>query len=280
MQTARSRRGSSSRSISRASRPTTSAAGAQRDRRHQSRGARRLPTRSTPSARSKGARGPLHGIPVLVKDNYETMEMPTTAGSIALAHLPSGARRVPGRSCGRGRGDSRQDEHARARRRDHDRGLAVRADAESVRSRSQARRIERRNGRRHRRELRGRRAWAATPADRSAIPASHNNLVGLRGTQGLSSRTGIVPLSSTQDIGGPIARSIDRPRDHARCDGRPRSGRCRTTAAATDTFRSRIASCCGGALKGARIGVVRSLFGTAAEDQEVTDDRQQARWRR
>src|SRR4029453_11365226 len=40
------------------------------------------------------------------------------------------------------------------------------------------------------------------------IPASHNNLVGLRGTQGLSSRSGIVPLSSTQDIGGPLARTI------------------------------------------------------------------------
>ena len=34
--------------------------------------------------RSKSVRGPLHGIPVLVKDNYETIEMPTTAGSIAL----------------------------------------------------------------------------------------------------------------------------------------------------------------------------------------------------
>ena len=34
---------------------------------------------------SSGPRGPLHGIPVLVKDNYETIEMPTTAGSIALA---------------------------------------------------------------------------------------------------------------------------------------------------------------------------------------------------
>ena len=40
------------------------------------------------------------------------------------------------------------------------------------------------------------------------IPAAHNNLVGLRGTQGLSSRRGIVPLSHTQDIGGPIARSV------------------------------------------------------------------------
>ena len=34
---------------------------------------------------ARGARGPLHGIPVVVKDNYETIEMPTTAGSLALA---------------------------------------------------------------------------------------------------------------------------------------------------------------------------------------------------
>src|SRR5260370_22548780 len=40
------------------------------------------------------------------------------------------------------------------------------------------------------------------------IPAFHNSLVGIRGTQGLSSRTGIIPLSSTQDIGGPIGRSV------------------------------------------------------------------------
>ena len=35
--------------------------------------------------RTGKVRGPLHGIPVLVKDNYETVEMPTSAGSIALA---------------------------------------------------------------------------------------------------------------------------------------------------------------------------------------------------
>jgi Asp-tRNA(Asn)/Glu-tRNA(Gln) amidotransferase A subunit family amidase len=40
------------------------------------------------------------------------------------------------------------------------------------------------------------------------IPAAHNNLVGLRGTQGLSSRRGMVPLSHTQDIGGPMARTV------------------------------------------------------------------------
>jgi Asp-tRNA(Asn)/Glu-tRNA(Gln) amidotransferase A subunit family amidase len=40
------------------------------------------------------------------------------------------------------------------------------------------------------------------------VPAAHNNLVGLRGTQGLSSRSGIIPLSSSRDIGGPLARNV------------------------------------------------------------------------
>ena len=31
---------------------------------------------------AKGARGPLHGIPILIKDNYETVGMPTAAGSL------------------------------------------------------------------------------------------------------------------------------------------------------------------------------------------------------
>src|SRR6202023_4295480 len=40
------------------------------------------------------------------------------------------------------------------------------------------------------------------------IPSANNNLVGLRGTPGLSSRFGIIPLSHTQDIGGPLARTV------------------------------------------------------------------------
>ena len=34
---------------------------------------------------ARGTRGPLHGVPVVVKDNYDTVDMPTTAGVIALA---------------------------------------------------------------------------------------------------------------------------------------------------------------------------------------------------
>ena len=40
------------------------------------------------------------------------------------------------------------------------------------------------------------------------IPSANNNLFGLRGTMGLSSRDGIIPLSHTQDIGGPLARTV------------------------------------------------------------------------
>src|SRR4030095_6635592 len=41
------------------------------------------------------------------------------------------------------------------------------------------------------------------------IPSSHNNLVGLRGTRGLASGHGIVPLSHTQDIGGPFRQPAE-----------------------------------------------------------------------
>ena len=41
------------------------------------------------------------------------------------------------------------------------------------------------------------------------IPSAHNNVVGLRPTLGLSSRTGIIPFGHTQDTGGPIARTVE-----------------------------------------------------------------------
>ena len=41
------------------------------------------------------------------------------------------------------------------------------------------------------------------------IPSCHNNVVGLRPTIGLSSRAGIIPFSRTQDVGGPMARTVE-----------------------------------------------------------------------
>ena len=101
------------------------------------------------------------------------------------------------------------------------------------------------------------------------IPAANQNLVGLRGTQGLSSRTGVMPLSSTQDIAGPLARTVTDlaimldatvgpdPADPITAEGASHSPK---------TYRESLQA---DGLKGARIGVLRALFGTAPEDEEV-----------
>jgi len=102
------------------------------------------------------------------------------------------------------------------------------------------------------------------------IPAAHNNLVGLRPTMGVTSRYGIVPLASTQDIGGPITRSVADlalmldavagfdPRDAATAESVGR-----VPASYTDYLRP-------DGLRGARLGVLAELFGSEARDQPVT----------
>ena len=215
-------------------------------------------------------RGPLHGIPVLVKDNYETIEMPTTAGSIALAtfhprrdaylvqRLKAAGAVILGKtnmhefaagitSIGSGFGAVKNPY-------DLDRnpggssggtGAAVAANF----------------------------AVAGMGSDTCGSirnPASENNLVGLRGTQGLSSRTGIVPLSSTQDIGGPIARSIVDLAVMLDATVGADSADASTAASAGHIPASYRAGLRVDTLRGARIGAIRSLFGTAAEDREVS----------
>ncbi len=220
--------------------------------------------------RAGRVRGPLHGIPVLVKDNYETVEMPTTAGSIALAafHPRADAFQVrrlkeagaviigktnmhelaSGITTISSSGDQTKNPY------DLDRnpggssggtGSAIAANFASA-------------------------GMGSDTCGSIRIPAGNNNLVGLRGTRGLSSRTGIVPLSSTQDIGGPIARTItdlaimlDATVGPDPADESTRLGKGRVPA----SFRGALSA---DGLKGKRIGVVRTLFGTAPEDQEVT----------
>ena len=215
-----------------------------------------------------GPRGPLHGIPILVKDNYETVEMATTAGSVALSshhprrdatlvrklrdagavilgkttmhELAAGITTV-GSSFGQTRNP--YDLHRTPGGSSGGTGAAVAANFAAA-------------------------GMGSDTCGSIRIPAANNNLVGLRGTQGLSSRHGIVPLSSSQDIGGPIARSIA---DLAilldltvGADPLDRQ----TVARPKPDFRRNLEN---DALAGARIGVARSLFGTAPEDQEVTN---------
>ena len=100
-------------------------------------------------------------------------------------------------------------------------------------------------------------------------PASHTALVGLRPTIGLVSRAGIIPLSSTNDVGGPLARSVADAAamlnvlaGYDAADPVTEQGKGRQEADYTK-FLVR------DGLKGARIGVVRSYFETKTTDPQI-----------
>jgi amidase len=155
-----------------------------------------------------GPRGPLHGIPLLVKDNYETRGMPTTAGSKTLAGFaPDRDAELVARLRAAGAiilGKTTMHEFAY--------GIETWGSAfGKTRNPYDPERNPGGSSGGTAAAVAANFAVAGLGSDTCGsirIPASHNSLVGLRGTQGSSSRRGIIPLSSTQDIGGPLARSI------------------------------------------------------------------------
>ena len=222
--------------------------------------------------RSAGTvRGPLHGIPVVVKDNYDTADMPTTASSIALATSvpPDDATQV------RRLRDAGAIILGKTNMHELARGITTIASFGG----------QTRNpydpGRNPGGSSGG--TGAAVAASFGAfgmgsdtcgsirIPSAHQALVGLRGTRGLASGDGIVPLSRTQDIGGPLARSVEDlalaldatvgvdPADPA------------TSVAEGNVPASYADSLNAGALEGARLGVVTALLGEGAAERLVRD---------
>ena len=213
------------------------------------------------------ARSALYGLPLLLKDNIDTADrMRTSAGSLALTQHRTARRPAwSARLRDSGRGDPGQDQpqrvgqlplHACQQRLER----ARRADPQSVRARPQPVRIELRL-RRGRGRRPGRVAAIGTETDGSIIcPAAMNGIVGIKPTLGLVSRSGIVPISHSQDTAGPMARSVadaaalltviagSDPRDPATADA---------DAHATDYTHYLAAD----ALRGKRIGVVRALAG-------------------
>lgn len=100
-------------------------------------------------------------------------------------------------------------------------------------------------------------------------PSSANNLVGIRPTRGLVSRAGVMPNSRTQDEVGPLARTVtdaalilDVMAGYDPNDPITASGRGRQPASYTHLLNK-------DALKGARIGVMTNLIGTAERHREV-----------
>jgi len=218
---------------------------------------------------SRGPRGPLHGIPVVVKDNYETADMPTTAGSLALAGM-----------------ETHRDAFQVRKLRDAGAVIVGKTNLHELASGITT--ISSMGGQTLNPYGLGRNPGGSSGGTGAAVasnfavagmgsdtcgsirnPASHNNLFGLRGTSGLSSRTGIVPLSHTQDIGGPLARSvIDLAIMLDATVGKDPDDAITATSDGhiPSSYRQALST---EALKGARIGVLTSLFGSAPEDQEV-----------
>jgi amidase len=217
--------------------------------------------------KAKGPRGPMHGIPVLIKDNIDTADrMMTTAGSLALvgakppkdsfvaqrlraagavilgktnlsewANIRSG-HSVSGWS---GRGGLTKNPYALDRNpcgSSSGTGAGISANFAA--------------------------AGIGTETDGSIVcPSSSNGLAGIKPTVGLVSRGGIIPISHTQDGAGPMCRTV---RDAAILLGALTGvdGDDAATAASAGKAQTDYAQYCDpNGLKGARIGVARKYFG-------------------
>jgi amidase len=223
-------------------------------------------------------RGPLHGIPVLIKDNIDTADrMHTSAGSLALgesiaprdafiaARLREAGAIILGKtnlsewanfrsthstSGWSGRGGQTKNPYVLDRNpcgSSSGTGASIAANLAAV--------------------------GIGTETDGSIVcPSSANALVGIKPTLGLVSRSGIIPISHSQDTAGPMARTVTDAaallavlsgidaRDAATAESRGK--------AATDYARVLNP----GALKGARIGVARGFFGFSDAVDRVMDE--------
>jgi amidase len=224
--------------------------------------------------KERHVRGPLHGIPVLIKDNIDTADrMQTTAGSLALLGSKptrdsfvaqklreSGAvilgktnlsewaniRSSHSSSGWSGRGGQTTNPYALDRNpcgSSSGSGAAISASLCAV--------------------------AVGSETDGSIVcPASANGIVGIKPTLGLISRSGIIPIAHSQDTAGPMARSV---RDAAILLGAlagvdPRDGATSASAGKAAADYTKFLDPHG--LRGARIGVARKYFGSNdAQDQ-------------
>ncbi|MDQ3517675.1 MAG: amidase [Gemmatimonadota bacterium] len=228
--------------------------------------------------KSRGPRGPLHGIPVLLKDNIDTADrMMTSAGSLALAgsapprdafiaqrlreagavilgktNLSEWAnfRSTKSTSGWSGRGGQTRNPYALDRNpcgSSSGSGASISANLAAI--------------------------AVGTETDGSIIcPATTCGLVGIKPTVGLVSRSGIIPISHSQDTAGPMTRTVT---DAAILLGAlagvdPRDTATRASSGKSPADYTRFLDPAG--LKGARIGVARNFFGFSERVDKVMED--------
>jgi amidase len=219
-----------------------------------------------------GPRGPLHGIPVVLKANIDTADsMRTSAGSLALAqHRPTADAFVVGRMRAAGAvilGKANLSEWANFR---------------STRSSSGWSSVggQTRNAYHARRNPCGSSSGSAvavaanltvvavgTETDGSVVcPSGINGIVGIKPTLGLISRSGIIPIAHSQDTAGPMARSV---RDAAILLGAMTGIDEHDPASATLQAESTdfTVNLTADGLDGKRIGVIRSYYGAGTNPE-------------
>jgi Asp-tRNA(Asn)/Glu-tRNA(Gln) amidotransferase A subunit family amidase len=219
--------------------------------------------------RRGGPAGPLHGIPVVVKDNFDTCDLPTTGGSIALAHSQPARdattveriRRAGGIVIGK----TNLQEFARG-------GLSESSLGGQTLNPYDLTRTPGGSSGGTGAALAAGMAVLGTGTDTGQSirsPASACCLVGVRPTRGLVSRAGVMPNSFTQDEAGPLARTVT---DAACLLGVMAGYDPRDPVTALGVGRqpaSYVAQLDAGALRGARIGIASDLLGAEARHREV-----------
>ena len=225
------------------------------------------------AAAAEDANLPLHGLTVLVKDNIETYEFPTTAGSLALANNTTGrdAPLIANLRAAGGvvLGKTNLSEWANIRDNDSTSGWsavggltrnphAIDRNACGSSSGSGA-------------AVAAGFAWAAIGTETNGsitCPASINGVVGFKPSVGLVSRTHVVPISSTQDTAGPMAGTV---RDAAMLLGAiagkdPADPVTLTVPNRRTDYAAGLADF---SLQGVRIGVMRNQIGNSDDVRRV-----------
>lgn len=217
----------------------------------------------------RSSAGPLHCVPIVLKDNFDTADMPTTAGHVSMKNSrPQADAFTVVRMREAGAlilGKSNLQEFARG-------GMSVSGLGGQVRNPYDLTRTAGGSSGGTGAALAANFALLGTGSDTGQSirsPASASNLVGIRPTRGLVSRAGVIPNSLTQDEIGPITRTVTDaarlldvmagydPADPVTALSIGRMPKSYTHLLAKD------------ALKGARIGVMTTMFGKEARHQEV-----------
>ncbi len=102
-------------------------------------------------------------------------------------------------------------------------------------------------------------------------PSSHQSLVGIRSTMGLTSRSGVVPLNLLADIAGPIARTVEDAVAVFQVVAGEDPDDAVTAAARGHVAANYAASLVRDGLKGARIGILRQAYERDTTDPEIVD---------